>query len=65
MIQVLGKIESIDVPEPQPGVPPKPDEATVTATLEYPNTGTVTLKVYPAATAGLSLGVCRVQVDQG
>jgi hypothetical protein len=65
MIQVLGTIDSIDVPVPQPGVPPKPDEATVVATLEWPSTGTMTLKLYPAATTELATGLCRVMVDQG
>jgi hypothetical protein len=65
MIQVLGTIDSIDVPAPQPGVPPQPDEATVVATLAWPSTGTMTLKLYPAATTGLATGLCRVQVDQG
>jgi hypothetical protein len=65
MIQVLGTIDSIDVPIPQPGVPPQPDEATVVATLVWPSTGTMTVKLYPAATAGLATGLCRVQVDQG
>jgi hypothetical protein len=65
MIQVLGTIDSIDVPAPQPGVPPRPDEATVVATLQWPSTGTMTVKLYPAATTELSPGLCRVMVDQG
>jgi hypothetical protein len=65
MIQVLGRIDSIDVPAPQPGVPPQPDEATVVATLEWPSTGTMTLKLYPAATMELATGLCRIMVDQG
>jgi hypothetical protein len=65
MIQVLGTIDSIDIPAPQPGVPPRPDEATVVATLAWPSTGTMTVKLYPAATTELSVGLCRVMVDQG
>jgi hypothetical protein len=65
MIQFLGKIDSIDVPAPQEGVPPKFDEATVVATLEWPSTGTMTLKLFPAATNELAVGLCRVMLDQG
>jgi hypothetical protein len=65
MIQVLGTIDSIDIPTPQPGVPPQPEEATVVATLQWPSTGTMTVKLYPAATTELAVGLCRVMVDQG
>jgi hypothetical protein len=65
MVQILGKIDSIDIPDTQPGVPPKPDDATVTASLEYPNTGTITAKLYPAAASQFRVGYCRVQIDAG
>ena len=66
MIQLLGTIDSIDIPEPQPGVPPKPDEATVVVNVEEPyGDGTITLKLFPAATAGLTVGPARIQVDAG
>ena len=65
MVQVFGHIDSLDIPAPQPGVPARPDEATVTFTLEWPNVGTGTMKVYPAATNGLAVGPCRIHIDQG
>ena len=65
MYSVLGKIDSIDVPEPQPGVAPRPDEATIVCTLEHPSSGSMTLKLYPLATKEFLVGPCRVAIDQG
>jgi hypothetical protein len=65
MFQLLGKIDTIDIPDPVPGVAPQPEDATVTASLEYPNTGTLTVKLYPAAASQFRVGACRVQVDAG
>ena len=47
-------------------MPPKPDEATVVVNVEEPyGDGTITLKLFPAATAGLTVGPARIQVDAG
>jgi hypothetical protein len=62
---VLGKIDSINVPEPQQGAPPQPDEATIVCTLEHPSSGSMTLKMYSMATKEFVVGPCRVAVDQG
>lgn len=66
MVQLLGTIDSIAIPDPQPGVPPKPDDATVVVNVAEPyGNGTITLKIFPAATAGLVVGPARLQVDAG
>lgn len=64
MYSVLGRIDSIDVPAPQPGQQPRFDEATIVVTMEPPCAGTMTLKVYPLATKEFLVGPCRVGVDQ-
>lgn len=66
MVQILGEIRSITLVESQAGVPPKLDDAAVEINVEEPyGDGTITAKLYPAATAGLVVGPCRIQVDQG
>jgi hypothetical protein len=65
MFQFLGRIASVDIPDPVPGVEPQPEGATVTVSMEYPNTGTITAKLYPAAANQFRVGYCRVQIDAG
>lgn len=65
MVQILGRIEGIDIAEAQAGVPPTATDATVLIRVEEPyGDGDLVVKLYPAATAGLAVGPCRIQVDQ-
>ena len=66
MVLILGRIEGINIATPETGVPPKLDDATVLITVQEPyGDGDLVVKLYPAATAGLAVGPCRIQVDQG
>jgi hypothetical protein len=65
MVQILGRIEAIEIAEPQADGSPTATDATVVIRVEEPyGDGDLVVKLYPAATGGLAVGPCRIQVDQ-